>query len=134
MIGIDTNVLVRYFAEDDPAQTPLAVDFIERTLNDANKGFVSLVTLVELLWVLRSRFAARAAEINRTLMHLLSDGRFVVQDEDAAWRALDIHQRDGADIADALIAAVGRAHGCSHTVTFDAKAARIAGMRMLQTS
>lgn len=131
MIGVDTNVLVRYFTEDDAAQTPLAVRFIEGTLGAENKGHVSLVTLAELVWVLRSRFAAQVAEISTAVMHLLSDARFAVQDESAAWLALDLYQQDGVDLSDALIAAVNRLHGCTHTVTFDDKATRIPDMKLL---
>jgi len=131
VIGIDTNVLVRYFTEDDPAQTPLAVRFIEDTLGAESKGHVSLVTLAELVWVLRSRFAAQVAEISTAVTHLLSDARFAVQNERAAWLALDLYQQDGVDLSDALIAAVNRLHGCTHTVTFDDKATRIPDMKLL---
>ncbi len=131
MIGIDTNVLVRYFAEDDPEQTPLAIRFVERTLTPATPGYVSLVTLAELIWVLRTRYAASPTELRRALAQMLSDPRFAVQDDQAAWLALDHYERADVDLSDALIAAVNRLHGSSHTVTFDAKAARIPGMTLL---
>jgi predicted nucleic-acid-binding protein len=132
VIGIDTNVLVRYFAQDDPKQSLSATRFIERKLSTRDQGHVSLVALAELVWVLRTRLAAATDEVSAVVSVLLSDARFVVQDAAAAWAALDLYQQAGVDLADALIAAVDRLHGCTHSVTFDAKAARIPGMTLLR--
>ncbi|MDE2398162.1 MAG: type II toxin-antitoxin system VapC family toxin [Burkholderiales bacterium] len=131
MIGVDTNVLVRYFSDDDPKQAPRAAQFIERELRPDRRGFVSLVTLAEVVWVLRSRYEARADELTGLLTQMLCDPRLCLQDEDAVWLALDLFQQDGVDLADALIAAVHRRHGCEHTMTFDTRAARIPGMKLL---
>jgi predicted nucleic-acid-binding protein len=132
LIGIDTNVLVRYFAQDDLQQSRAATRFVERGLRVDQPGHVSLIALAELVWVLCTRYAATPIEIDAAVTQLLSDQRFVVQDSRAAWSAIDAVREDGVDMADALIAAVDRLHGCTHTVTFDAKATRIAGMTMLR--
>lgn len=131
MIGIDTNVLVRYFAQDEPRQSRQATRFVERELSAAQPGHVSLVALAELVWVLRSRYAAAKDMVVDIVAHLLSDDRFVVQHDAATWAALDAYRDSAVDFADALIAALDRASGCSHTVTLDRRAARIDGMRLL---
>jgi predicted nucleic-acid-binding protein len=132
LIGIDTNVLVRYFAQDDLQQSRAATRFVERGLRVDQPGHVSLIALAELVWVLCTRYAATPIEIDAAVTQLLSDQRFVVQDSRAAWSAIDAVREDGVDMADALITAVDRLHGCTHTVTFDAKATRIAGMTLLR--
>ena len=127
MIGIDTNVLVRYFAQDDPKQSAIAQRLIERSLSPQAPGHVSLAALAELAWVLRTRFDA-AKDI---VTHLLADERVAVQSQPAVWAALDAYRHAAVDFADALIAALDRAQGCTHTVTFDRRAARLEGMTLL---
>lgn len=131
MIGLDTHVLVRYFAADDPRQSAVAKRLIEESLSPQTKGHVSLVALAELAWVMRSRFDAAKDLVIDIVSHLLSDDRFAVQSSAAVWTALDAYRHASVDFADALIAALDRASGCRHTVTFDRRAARIDGMALL---
>ncbi len=131
MIGIDTNVLLRYLTQDDARQSPLATRFVER-LSDQYPGHVSLVTLAEMVWVLESRFRATSAEVAETVTELLSDPRFSVQEDHAVWLALEAVERSNVDLPDALIAYLNSEQGCSHTVTFDQRATRVAGMVLLQ--
>ena len=130
MIGIDTNVLLRYLAQDDRRQSAVASRFIHSLRREA-QGHIALLTVAELIWVLKSRYRATAAELSGTLLQLLSDERFVVQDRHALWLALDVVERSNVDLADALIAFVNLQQGCSHTVTFDRGAQRIPGMVLL---
>lgn len=131
MLGIDTNILVRYFAQDDPRQSTVATRFIEHTLSPTHPGHVSLVALAEFTWVMRSVYRNTVADISQALLLLLDDSRFVVQHAGAAWAALDAYRSDGVDFADALIAALDRVAGCTATVTFDRNAARISGVTLL---
>ena len=131
MIGIDTNVLVRYLTQDDPRQADLATRFVEHDLGPHERGHISLVTLAELNWVMRTRYAASREAMSEALLRIIADRRFAIQDEHAAWVALDAYRAPGIDFADALIAAVDRLHGCSRTVTFDRGAARVQGMSLL---
>ena len=131
MIGIDTNVLVRYFAQDDPLQGQLAKRFMERRITSEQPGFISLVVLAELTWVLRSRYKATRVELIQVVEQLLAHEHLEVQEANAVWLALDEYDQSGADFADALIAALGVRRGCQQTVTFDAKATRITGMELL---
>lgn len=131
MIGVDTNVLVRYLAQDDPVQSEAATRFIEQTLGRRERGHVSLVTLAELGWVMRTRYSTGREAMSEALLRIMGDARFVIQDEKAAWMALDAYRAPGVDFADALIAAVDRLHGCSATVTFDRGAVQTSGMSLL---
>jgi predicted nucleic-acid-binding protein len=131
MLGLDTNILVRYFAQDDARQSAVATRFIEHTLSPDRPGHVSLVTLAEFSWVMRSVYRNTVVDISQALLLLLDDRRFVVQQAGAAWAALDVYRSEGVDFADALIAALDRAEGCSATVTFDRNAARISGVTLL---
>ncbi len=131
MIGLDTNVLVRYFTYDDAAQSAVARKLIDKQLSRLVKGHVSLVTLAELTWLLRSRYKAKQVEILTLVETLLAAPHIDVQDENAVWVALDDCSQPGVGFADALIAACNQLHGCTHTVTFDVKASRIGNSVLL---
>ena len=132
MIGIDTSVLVRHFTQDDAEQAAIAGRFLLRELSNDRPGHVSLVALAEMSWVLRSRYKTARDEIITIIESLLVAPSLRVQDENAVWAALDECESSKVGVADALIAAVDRLHGCSHTVSFDAKAARVSGMTLLR--
>lgn len=129
MIGIDTSILVRYFADDDAEQAAAARRLLQRLSVD-QPGFVSLVTLAELAWVLRTSYSASRDDVISAIETLMSAPQLKVQDEDAVWLALDHCDEPGIGVADALISAIGERHGCTHTLTFDRKAARIQGMQL----
>lgn len=130
MIGVDTNVLVRYIMQDAPAEARLATRFFD-ALTREEPGFVSAVVLAETSWVLAFTYKATRAELTAALDILLSADVLVVEQRPSALRALE-GLRDGADFADAFIAEIGRRAGCIETVTFDTKAAKRAGMRLLR--
>jgi len=131
MIGLDTNVLVRYLAQDDPAQSALATRLIERQLNEREPGFIGLVVLVETCWVLKRLYGATAAELRETVRDLLDTRQFVIEQRTVVLRAV-ARLGDGAgDLADALIAEGAAEAGCARTVTFDKSGARL-GMELLK--
>lgn len=131
MIGIDTNVLVRYFAQDDPVQSPLARRLMERQISPSRPGFISLVALAELVWVMRRSYKAKRGEVTQVVEQLLSHASVVVQESDAVWLALDEYEQSQADFADALIASLGLRGGCEKTVTLDKAASAVAGFELL---
>lgn len=131
MTGLDTNVLVRYFVRDDPKQAALATRLIERELGPSNVGHVSLVTLAELVWVLRTSYGADKDTVIDIVSHLLADARFAVHEGRSVWAALDAYRDAAVDFSDALIAALDRAAGCLRTLTFDRAAARLEGIELL---
>lgn len=130
MIGIDTNILVRYLAQDDPVQSPRARQIIERLLSAQDPGFISLVTITETVWVLRSSYAMTDQAIAAALELILRVQTLFVQNEREVATAMIALRTGVASFDDALIGALGRWAGCSHTVTFDRKAARLPDFRL----
>lgn len=130
MIGIDTNVVVRYVMQDDPVQA-LAATRVFNRLTPETPGYVSTVVLAELTWVLTTTYGASRAEMARVIETLLATGALFVEHADCAHRALAIYRATSADFADALIAAINANAGCTETVTFDKGAAKHAEMRLL---
>lgn len=130
MIGIDTNVLVRYIAQDDPAQSKRASRLIEHECSAASPGYISLVVLVELVWVSESCYGATRTEIVDLVRKILSIRQLVTQEAEIAWKALRLFESCKADFADCLIERIAAAAGCSTVMTFDKGAAQ-AGMSLL---
>ena len=131
MIGIDTNVLVRYIAQDDAAQSRRATSFIEKECNEAAPGFVGLVVLVEVVWVSESRYGATREEVAGIVRRILSIKQLVVQDAETAWKALRLFESSKTDFADCLVERSAMAAGCKSVVTFDKQAAKT-GMTLLK--
>jgi predicted nucleic-acid-binding protein len=130
VIGIDTNVLVRYIAQDDPAQSKKATALIERECSESTPGFVGLVVLVEVVWVAESCYQASREDVAKMVRQLLGSRQLVVQDAETVWQALRLFEQGKADFADGLIERTAAAVGCSRTVTFDKDAAK-SGMSLL---
>ncbi len=125
MIGIDTNVLVRYLAQDDPVQSPRARNIFEERLTEDHPGFISLVAIAETVWVLDRSYAMSPAAIAEIVQNLLRSTTLIVQNEREVFTALSIFESGAASFSDALIGALGAWAGCSRTLTFDRKAARL---------
>lgn len=126
MIGLDTNIILRYLLQDDPEQTRLANHVFDRQLSQNKPGFVSLVTVLEIVWVLRSLLKRSPAQIATHLESLLTAESLVVQNEQQVFEAVFALKRGIGEFEDALIGSLNHWAGCSHTLTFDRKAARLA--------
>ena len=131
MIGLDTNVVVRYVTHDDPDQTTAAVALMNSLTQDA-PGFVSLIVIVELVWVLEAAYRFRKAEIIQVIEALLRSKELVLERADIVAQALRKFASGNADFADCLIERLGHAAECPHTVTFDRNASAGAGMKLLR--
>ena len=134
MIGLDTNVLARYLTQDDVRQAALASRLIENDLTIARPGFVSLVVLAELCWVLSRLYSATMDELADMISDLLNTPQIQVERREvvqAAIRRFNQGKSRKAGLVDALIAEIARSEGCSSTVTFDKAAVRAAGMTLL---
>jgi len=129
VIGLDTNVVVRYLVQDDPRQSPIASALIE-DLTEADPGYLSLVTVVEVYWVLRRAYKVPGARCVEVLNGLL-DARELRVERDEVVRSALAECRSGVDFADAVIAELGRAAGCQRTETFDRRAARHHAMHLI---
>ncbi|WP_095094126.1 PIN domain-containing protein [Pseudomonas sp. Irchel 3A5] len=130
MIGLDTNVLVRYVAQDDARQSATASKLIE-SLTVSEPGFIALVSIVELVWVLQSSYKSSKSEIVLVLETLLRTRELTVENAETVWQALRRFTDSNADFADCLIERSAHAAGCDHVATFDSKAAKTAGMHRL---
>jgi predicted nucleic-acid-binding protein len=131
VIGIDTNVLVRYLAQDDPVQSARATALIEGRLTAREPGFISVVAMAETAWVLDRAYGMTPTEIAGAIERLLQADLLMVESEQDVFASMTVLKEGRGSFADALIAALGARAGCSHTVTFDRKALRIAGFAMV---
>jgi|ERR1017187_1299079 predicted nucleic-acid-binding protein len=131
MIGLDTNILVRYIVEDDPVQLRKAGECIEQHLTERNYGFISTVVIAEFAWVLESVYGFTHTEIAAAIGRILQIELLVVEHEAEVFLAMVALKRKHGDFADALIGAINAQAGCSRTVTFDRKALRLPGFELL---
>ena len=131
-MGLDTNVLLRYLAQDDPRQSRRATEIVERRLTEQEPGFVSLVTILEVAWVLKSLFKRSRHEIANDIEMLLAADTLEVQNEQEVYLAI-VSLRNGiGTFEDALIGSLGIWRGCSATLTFDKDAAkRLHGFQLI---
>jgi predicted nucleic-acid-binding protein len=130
MIGLDTNILVRYLTFDDPKQTARALEVID-SLSVENPGFISLVVIAELVWVLESFYRLTKTEVVSSLETLLRSKELTVERAEIAWQALNNFKASRGGYSDCLIERIGHAAGCRYTLTFDQKASNTAGMKLL---
>jgi predicted nucleic-acid-binding protein len=132
VIGLDTNVIVRYLAQDDVRQAAVATRFIEGSLSAEERGFISIVTLAEVVWVMASNYRATRGAIADIAEGLLTAPQLMLEKTDVIWRALRIYRDSKADFSDAIIGELGRDAGCAKTVTFDRNAVRHPGFEALR--
>jgi predicted nucleic-acid-binding protein len=126
VIGLDTNILVRFIVEDHPEQSAIARSVIE-ALTEADPGYVSLVAMAETVWVLERAYRRVDGEIAAVLERLLQIECLVVQSEQEVFSAMIALKGGTGAFADALIAALDTKAGCRATLTFDRKAMRLPG-------
>ena len=130
MIGLDTNILVRYLTQDDQIQSPKANEIIERRLTEDNPGFVSIVAMAEIVWVLDRAYGLGAHEIAAAVEHILQTEALVVENEQEVFTAMIALRAGQGSFSDALIAALGARMGCSRTLTVDHRALRLPGFEL----
>jgi predicted nucleic-acid-binding protein len=130
MTGLDTNILVRIFIKDNPEQYRKVTEFLQ-SLTPESPGYVSLIAMIELAWVLCSRYSLNKMQLIQCLERLLDYPELVIEDHAAVTLALHRFSQFNADFADCLIERLGHTAGCGETVTFDVDASRFAGMTLL---
>jgi predicted nucleic-acid-binding protein len=130
-IGLDTNVIVRYLAHDDPGQTAAAVRLID-SLSSDSPGFLSLIVIAELVWVLEVSYRFKKNEIEQVLEALLRSKELIIERAEIVSQALRKFSAGQSDFADCLIERSGHAAECQYTVTFDRNAAKGADMKLLR--
>lgn len=131
MIGLDTNVLVRYIMQDDAKQSLKATKIIEALDGIDHSGYVTLVSVIELVWVLGTSYELTRAQVAQALDSLIRAKQLKIEGADQVMRALRIFKIGKSDFADCLIERSANSAGCEETMTFDVNASRYAGMTLI---
>lgn len=124
MIGVDTNILVRYITQDHAKQSALATHFIESQCTQEKPGYISLIVTCELVWVLTKAYAYEKALIIKIIKKLLSSVELFIDEADIVFMALQDYEKGKADYPDYVIAHCAKRKGVYKTVTFDIKAGK----------
>lgn len=132
MAGLDANVVIRFFIEDNPKQFQSAVRLLE-SFTSESPGYISLVCLAEFVWVARARYAIPKAQLIVWISRMLLAPELVFEDESVVAETIRRFAESKSDFSDCLIACCCRAAGCESAVTFDRKASSAAGMSVLPT-
>ena len=130
MIGLDTNVLVRYIMQDDIKQSPKATKLME-SLSVETPGFAPIVAIVELVWVLELSYDLSRQQVSQALDLLLRAKPLVIERADLVAKAIRVFNAGTAEFADCLIERTATSVGCERTMTFDKGAAKTAGMTLV---
>lgn len=131
MIGLDTNILVRYLVQDDATQARAAAAAIEGAASRGDGLFLAAVTLCELVWVLESAYGRPRTAIAAAVEQIARTGSFTIEHADHVRAAVAVYRTTSADFADALVGRINEAAGCEHTVTFDRGLKRVPQFRVL---
>ncbi len=131
MIGIDTNILVRYLIQDDLAQSKIASNFIEQADSEGESLFINTIVLCEIVWVLERAYHVRKHDLCETIETLLAIRNLDFEDKDVIRAALAKFRSERAGFADYLILEKNRSAGCALTITFDTAAASSPGFKLL---
>ncbi len=131
MIGLDTNVVVRYIAQDDAVQSAKATQLIE-SLSAENPGFITLVSIVELVWVMQGCYKATKTECMTILQTLLHTRELILENAEIVAMATQKYAASNADFADCLIERSASYAKCTCTMTFDINAVKSVGMLLVE--
>lgn len=131
MIGLDTNVLIRYIVQDDPLQAQLASDLLENQCSVENPGFINEIILCEVIWVLKRAYGYDKAIILAVIKQLLNLGEIYISSHAEALVAYDDYATGSADFSDYFIAQMNKKMGCPFTFSFDKKACQNVNFKLL---
>ena len=132
MIGLDTNVVVRYLVQDDRTQPAAATALIERTLSADAPGLITGITLCEIARVLAECYGADRSRIDAVIEGLLTSRQLIVEDAAEVWTAHGDWRNSNPDFSDALIGRLVSARDGTKTVTFDRSAAKLPNFELLK--
>ena len=121
MIGIDTNVLVRYLVQDDPVQAVQSTTLIEQQCSLSSPGYLSNIVLCELVWVLIGAYKYDKKLVVKVLERLVVTVEFSIENKGVVNKAINDYKVGNADFSDYLIVNSNQQAGCSKTYTFDKK-------------
>ncbi|MEA3467030.1 MAG: type II toxin-antitoxin system VapC family toxin [Thermodesulfobacteriota bacterium] len=133
MIGVDTNILVRYITQDDEEQSGIATEFIENYCLHGNKIFVNHLVICELVWVLKKCYKLSKPKTINVIQHILQISQFSIENAQIIWQALTDYKKGSADFADYVVGRTNIFNNCDETMTFDKKAGTSKGFTLLPT-
>ncbi|MGD8845824.1 MAG: type II toxin-antitoxin system VapC family toxin [Desulfobacteraceae bacterium] len=131
MIGIDTNVIVRYIVQDDPEQAKVAAKLIEQACSKDNPGYINHIVLCEIVWVLRRNYKLDKQNICRVIEQIMRTDKLLIEDIQLVWKALEAFKETKADFADCLLGQRNLHAGCQYTATLDDAASVTKGYKHL---
>lgn len=131
MIGIDTNVIVRYIVQDDPKQAKAATKLIEQSCSPDNPGSINHIVMCEIVWVLKRNYKLDKASICQVIEQIMLTDRIVIEDIQLVWKALETFKETKADFADCLLGQRNLQAGCGYTATLDDAASETTGYKHL---
>ena len=131
MIGLDTNVLVRYLVQDDPAQARQANALIDRAAAQETAMFINHVVMCELAWVLGRGYGYARAALAEVIEKILLGRQFEIEKKDLVWAALANFKESRVDFANCMIGVINDLAGCESTLTFDRSAASLRAFKQV---
>lgn len=129
--SIDTNILVRLIVRDDEAQSSVVLRLFERHIRRTESLFVPVTVMLELEWVLRSRYKFSKGDVIRAMSALLESFELVFEAEGAVEQALDFYEEGNADFAEYLHLSLARNGDALPFYTFDGKASKTTGAKLV---
>jgi predicted nucleic-acid-binding protein len=131
MIGLDTNVVVRYIVQDDPKQAQAATKLIEESCSKDNPGYLNHIVLCELVWVLRRNYKLDRQSICQVIEQIMRTDKLIIEEIQLVWKALETFRKTKADFADCLLSQRNLQAGCRYTATLDDAASVTQGFKHL---
>ena len=132
MIGIDTNILVRYFTQDNLEQAQIVEQLIDSYATSFNSLFVNNIVMCELVWVLERGYKYSKEEVSKVIKQMLSTEEFAFENQELLWLALSQYNQNKLDFSDALIGELNKKFGCSETLTFDLAAIKANNFKLAE--
>jgi len=132
MIGIDTNILVRYFTQDNLEQAQIVEQLIDSYATSFNSLFVNNIVMCELVWVLERGYKYNKEEVSKVIKQMLSTEEFAFENQELLWLALSQYNQNKLDFSDALIGELNKKFGCSETLTFDQAAIKANNFKLAE--
>ena len=132
MIGIDTNILVRYFTQDNLEQAQIVEQVISSYATSPNSLFINNIVMCELIWVLERGYKYSKEAIGAVIKQMLSTEEFAFENQELLWLALSQYTQNKLDFSDALIGEINKEFGCSKTLTFDQAAMKANNFKLAE--
>jgi predicted nucleic-acid-binding protein len=131
MIGIDTNVLLRLWLNDDPAQSKRIDALLATHGGMPGSLLVTDVVLAEAVWALKSAFGQDKSAQLIAVRSLLEETAFAFEDREAVAAALSLFEASSGGFAGCLVVAKHARQGCDFTATFDRGMRKLPGVKVL---